>query len=98
MNEDEKDLLTELTETKINANNLIPIPSQFLKENGAEVKDVVMALPEPEPTIQARKQRKFTMFWQKKKIHVKPPQAEIKPSVEIVSVPVCCLNETDFSS
>jgi hypothetical protein len=38
-----------------------------------------------EPTIQARKQRKFTMFWHKKKIDVNPQQAGIKPSVEIVS-------------
>ncbi len=65
------------------SNNLFPLPSQFLKENGGEIKDVVMAIPEP--TIQARKQRKFPLFWQKKKIESSPVQAEIKPTVEIVS-------------
>ena len=86
--ENEKDWLTEFDNVSnanaTNPNNLFPIPPQFLKENGAEIKDVVMALPEP--TIQARKQRKFTMFWHKKKIDAKLEESVNKPSVEIVSL------------
>lgn len=64
--------------------NFFPMPSQVLKENGSEIKDIVMTLPEP--TIQARKQRKFTLFWPKKRIEEKPVEVAAKPSVEIVSI------------